>query len=504
MSASGLKRDLVLMIVEVLFGKTARVVAEAINDYGPCPLGFISSRTNISVTDVQTVCLAMHVHGVINIKGEGKRANLTLVTLPLFILAAPSILLEEIRTAYAKQELLDVLYIYLLQGVCTVEQGAKYFIQNESKSVTDIQMNSDSSATSIYEKFEQTTKELFNLGFLCKGIRSYHPFTSQDVFSLERRITNLQLNQKRVSKAQQQREEEALVNQPKQQQVIEEIPTDAFSVDWSVCAQFIRARYIINFVNKCFGPDYAYIIDKILSNAHCCNYVHYRKMAEHPDEQLRNEGMPYSRFSSTDIYRNFSDMPADVFFERLERLCNPILGLITTGEDHAVHDLKVPNCIRKIQLMYANSFVETVLGPTEGRIFETLQDLEIADTRQLEDEAIVSDKDARCAMYNLSRLGLTQIQAIPKTPDRILKEMYFVWRFNEDSVIQECANNIGKVTMNMWDKIMACIEEADQVEHADSLDKTASMQKSQEDKNLSGYHSYFIDQMRVYVLLSEM
>ncbi|EAX92375.1 hypothetical protein TVAG_156540 [Trichomonas vaginalis G3] len=508
MSASGLKRDLVLMIVEVLFGSTARTVAEAINDYGPCPLGFISSRTNISVSDVQTVCLAMYVHGVVNIHGEGKRATLTLATLPLFILAAPSILLEEIRTAYAKQELLDVLYIYLLQGICTVEQGAKYFHQNETRTANEFQGTDESNSVNSFEKFDEVTKELFNLGFLCRGIRSYHPFTSQDVISLERRINNLQLNQKRVTKAQQQKEEEAMAVQNRTLPQQEEIPTDAYSVDWNACAQFIRARYIINYVNKAFGPDYGIIIDKVVTNAHCCNYVHFRKMAEHSDDQLRNEGLPYSRLSGTDIYRQFSDIPATVFFERLDKLSNPstksIFGLLTSAEDGTVYDFKVHNCIRKIQLMYVNSFAETALCPMHGRIFETLQDLEIADTRQLEDEAIVSDKEARCAMYNLCRMGLTQIQAIPKTADRMLKEMYFVWKYNEDSVIAEAANNIGKVALNMWDKITSCIEEADHVAHADSLDKTATMAKSQEDKNLAGFHSYFIDQMRLYVLLAEM
>ena len=494
----GLKRTLALNLVEILFGTTAREIAQCINDYGPVQLGFINFRTGIKITDIQTICMAFYTHGVVNINGEGKRATFSFSPLPLFLLACPSILLDEVRAKYNRQDLLDVLQVYMREGICSKIYGAQYLPPSDDPI-----------------DFETVTDELKQLGFLHRGIRSYSSFTSQEVFNLERKYNNLQLNKKRTVAASASAPDLASKSKGRSQQVqvqpqsiasvIQE--TDAFCVNWDYVVQFLRGRYIVNFVIKVFGEEYTDLIENLISKSNsCCDYTAFRNISKNSDDQLRMGAFPYPRYTAPDIYRQCANQNTDSaqFFSYLEALSNDVLGLIQMSPDGSAYDIKVPNCIRQIQKMYANSFAESTISPMHGRVLETLQDLEVADTRQLEDEAIVSDKEARCAMYNLYRFGLTQIQAIPKGNDRMIGQMVFVWRYNEDSVIAETANNIGRVALNLWDKITSCIEESDQVANADSLDREATIMRSQEDKNLSGFHSYFIDQMRVYILLTEM
>ena len=492
MSCDGIKRHLALAIVDVLFGHTAKDIAQCINDYGPANLGFIHFRTKIPITDIQTICMAFYTHGVVNINGEGKRATFSFSPLPLFILGAPSLLLDEIRNKYNRPDIIDVLQVYMREGICDKAYGAQYLPPSDHPI-----------------DFEEVTEELKQMGFLYRGVKSYYSFTSQEVFNLERKCLNLQLNKKRTVAAS--KEETTRSKAPTTQAETTAAPiiqtTDSYAINWDFVAQFLRGRYIVNFVSKVFGEEYTSIIDNLISKSNgCCDYTAFRNISKNSDDQLRVGQFPYPRFTPHDIHRLCSDQTKDVtlFFNQLDALSNNILGLITSSGDGSSYDIRVPNSIRQIQKMYANSFAESTLTPMHGRVLETLQDLEIADTRQLEDEAIVSDKEARCAMYNLYRLGLTQIQAIPKGNDRMIGQMLYVWRYNEDSVILETANNIGRVAMNLWDKITCCIEESDQVAHADSLDREATIMRSQEDKILSGFHSYFIDQMRVYLLLTEM
>ena len=491
MSCDGIKRELALNIVDVLFGHTAKEVATCINDYGPATLAFINFHTKISVSDIQTICIALYTHGVVSITNEGKKATFSFCSFPLFILATPSLLLDEIRAKYVRQDLVNVLQVYLREGICTKEMGEQEMPPSE-----------------VAIDFSKVTDDLFEYGFLIKGLKCYVPFTSQQVFNLERRILNLQLNKK--TRASSKDDDSSSKKNRKQQAqaapVIDE-GTDAYSINWNYCIQFLRGRQIVNFVHKIFGEDYSKIIEIIVSSRSCCDYSAFKSISEHNDETLRNSGkVSGSIISSEEIYSAMTTnegLSANVFFERLYKLADPILNLITIdGEGYL--NINIPHCIRQIQKMNTVSFADSQLCGMHARVLSTLQDLEIADTRQLEDEAIVSDKEARCAMYNLYRLGLTQIQAIPKGADHMIGNMLFVWRYNDDTSIAETGNHIGRVALNMWDKITACIEDSDSVADADSLDKEASITKSQEEKNLSGFHSYFINQMRTYILFVEM
>jgi len=485
MNISGNKRRLVLDIVRILFGEPAEKFSSALISYGPCPLGFIQFRTQMSLIDLKTIALAMYAHGIINIKGEGSRALLSLSTFPLFVLSAPSLLLDEIRIIYNRQDFVDVLDVYIREGVVAIGTGSQ-FLPPAIEAAEDV--------------FRGCTDELFKLGFLARGIMQYNSFSSADVRSLERRISNLQLIKKRGA------------NNPKNHISSQSMPVlsnpevdgDTYCIDWNRIAQFLRSRYVVSYVGKTIGKDFIPLVEQIVISSKCGNYSHLCRMSDHADDQLRGEQCSLTHFSTQEVSRVFNTLPAAVFLERIDALSSPWLGFLNIGSDGSSYEVRVPNVIRLLQHMYIDSFAESNFTAMHRRVFSALQSLQVADTRQLEESALVSDKDARCAMYDLCRLGMVSLQAIPKTSEKNIAQSFFVWRYDEESAINAYANIVADNARRILSKIEEYTIMAESLQNVDANDATATLTKDKCAKYLSGFHGYFLEIMKVYVLFSEM
>lgn len=493
MDVTGPRRDLVLAITRVLFGETAYTVVDAIIDYGPCPIGFIQQRTNISEENIQTILLAMYVHGCINIEGKGKRALISLSTLPLLVLSAPSIVVDEIKIKTGSQQLADVMRAFISQGLCATNDIGQYIDDIEPENVPKL------------------VKNLFDMGFLSRKITNYFSFNSYDVRSVERRIANLNL-MSRKSVSSQPRITPPVINPVIQ---FEESDDDVFTVNWAYVAEFLRERYIVNYVGKLFSKEHARLATKILLRGNCLSYNSYRIMSGHKDDQLKNELIGYPRidteaiiYDSDELSQNLDkldDAQKDV--ERLAQLRAPCVGLLLgEGKDAQV---RVPMCVRAIQVAYATSYAEHSLCQMHGRVFAALQNLEVADTRQLENAAVVSDMEARRAVYGLMREGLVLTQAIPKQNDAMIAQTIFAYRYDEEGAVREYAKAVGRTALNLWDRLEGTILEAE-ANGAEAEETEAGISEYYEKRTrdyakwIAGFQATYIEQLRVLILLTEM
>ena len=486
MDISGIKKSLCIDITKILFGEIPSKFVESLITYGPCPLNFIHYQTKIPLTDLKTISLSMYSHGVLNIKGEGEKALISLSTFPLFILIAPYVFLDEVRSLYNKQEFIDVLEIYLLEGIISIESGYKYL---------------SSEIEFPEEFFINITNELYKIGFLARSIKPYNSFSSSDVRSLKTRINNLQLIKKRSSNSSKNSNSQPIQNIINNQNEYDE---NIYCIDWEKVSQFLRSRFIVSYINKMLGKEFIPIVEQIIISSKCGNYSHLYRMHDHLDEVLRNEQIVLTQFSTQELSRSFNSLPSNVFLERIDVLSSNWLGFLSIASDGSSYEVQVPNVIRLLQLSYMNSFVEKEHSHVHRRIFTTLQNLKVADTRQLEDAALVSGKDSRISMYFLCKIGFAQLQGIPKTNDKNISQTIFVWRFDEEAAIKSYCNILGENARRMLSKINEYINLSESFENVDINDSTATITKEKCSRFSSGFHAYFSEIMKTFILFSEM
>jgi hypothetical protein len=467
MSIVGVKQRLLLEVIRLLFGPMAEKVASAIIDYSPCPLRLISDVTQLSLPDTKTVALSMYIHGVISLIQDGPTQSLSLNSLPVFILSCPSLLLDQIHSFYSSPHFVTSFQNVLFHGI-----------------IEDVPPRSKSS--------DNPFERLLTDGLLMRRIVDFSTFSTDDVFSVERKSANAV----RLSELRRRKEiPKSGIDPVSGQKVIAAVgATQTLTVDWNGVATFLRSRYVLQSTQSILGSTFVPLLQAILTLTKASDYSGFRG------------GFPADSpvFQSLDLMTVYS-CESDLLFNQLDIICASQISILKSGTGLA-WQVTVPQAIRSLQIQYLEMFTEQSLSPYHRRCFNHLRSLSVGDTHQIEIGALLSEKDARSSMYGLCRLGIVQMQSIPRNSgDRMIgPRTIFVWRYDENAAIEAYRTMIGEHARKVLARLNVLNEELERSEGAEVTSKTAAKLQERKEKQLVALNACYVDALRVFILFAEM
>ena len=491
MSLAGVKQRLVIDIIRMLFGEPASVIADAISEFGPCPLGFISKVTKIPLVDTKTIVLSLYIHGIVTVNQDGGRQYITINSLPALILSAPSILLDQIDAVYKKPEYNDVLKTVLLNGIIEIIPPNEPKSKKKNIHFTPIQVNAT-------PEFIEASNQLFKNGLLMRRVVDSATFNTNDVFSLHRRIENINLSKKKTTVTIDPNASKAKVSAPLEQSY-------TLTINWGAICSFLRGRYIVQLSQSIFKSNYTELIEGILDVTNAADYSQFQRSMRKNDDELRGEVVGVPRLEYQRLMAVISVDKREQLFDDLDEIAASQLYLLKPG-DGSYWDVTVAKSIRNAQMQYIEAFLEQSISPYHRRCFNYLRSLGVVDTHQVETGALLSEKDARSSMFTLARLGFAQMQMIPRnnSDKTINTKSIFVWRYDESAVIEAYTTIIGEHARRFLSKIMSLHEEYEANEQAAVGNLTATKANEKKEKYLCCFNVAFIDALRVFILFSEM
>jgi hypothetical protein len=427
----------------------------------------------------------MYVHGVISIIQEGPKQFISLNSLPPLILSAPSILLDLVgETFHRPHQCVSVLNDILLHGI--IEIGAKTRKSKDS------------------DTFIETVEQLRSRGLLINRIVDFSSFSTNDVFNVERRISNLQLVRKRIQK------EDSTIQSPtesKSPPPSTSIKTSCVTIDWNGVATFLRDRFVIEASDSFFGPNYTQLITSLLNDSRGSDYSTHRNMSNCSEEELRDLSLSFPSITVENLINAASDGSHQKSVrDKLDSICHSPLAILREKELGASYEITVPFALRSLQLHYIEMFCEQTLSPYHRRCFNRIRSLKVAEARQIEMGALLSEKDARSSMYSLCKLGFVQMQSIPRSAtDRMVSaRSLFVWRYVEEAALEAYCGIIGEHARRFLARIQALNEECEANERKLSGDRTAVKMNEKRERQLCGFNAGYAEALRIFLLFSEI
>ncbi|KAH0793535.1 DNA-directed RNA polymerase III subunit rpc3 [Histomonas meleagridis] len=491
MSLAGAKHRLIIDVIKMLFGEPASIIASSISEFGPCPLGFISKVTKIPLVDTKTIILSLYVHGIVTVSQDGPRQYISINSLPALILSAPSILLEQIDAVYKKPEYNDVVKTVLLNGIIEIIPNEELRSRKNRHHLTPIQINAT-------PEFIEASNELFKRGLLMRRVIESSTFNTDDVFSLHRRIENINLSKKKTTPTVDPNASGASVSAPLEQAY-------TLTLNWGSVCSFLRGRYIVQLSQSIFKNNHTELVEGILDVTNASDYSQFQRSMKKNDDDLRGEIVGVPRLEYQRLMAVISVDKREQLFDDLDEIAASQLYLLKPG-DGSYWDVTTAKSIRNAQLLYVEAFLEQCISPYHRRCFNYLRSLGVADTHQVETGALLSEKDARSSMFTLARLGFAQMQMVPRnSADKTINtKSIFVWRYDESAVIKAYTTIIGEHARKFLAKIMALHEEYEANEQAAVGNLTATKANEKKEKYLCCYNVAYIDALRVFILFSEM
>jgi hypothetical protein len=426
----------------------------------------------------------MYVHGVISIIQEGQKQFLSLNSLPILVLSCPAILLDHIQTVYNSPLFVTAFQHVLLNGVVEVASPGG--------------SGRRSHRTRVDAEFAEALDRLFRDNLLMRRVVDFATFSTDDVFAVERRASNLALSRKRGGAA----PADTPFVPEKVTVPIADAPT--LTVNWNGVATFLRGRFVVQSTQSFLGPSFVPLVQAILSITDGCDYSPHRRLGQEPDDRLRGRTLLLPRLEFLKLMDAYKSEREDVF-TRLDGVCGSQLSLLRSG-DGSYWFVTVPHAIRALQMQYMEMYAEQSLSPYHRRCFNHVRDLTVADTHQIESGALLSEKDARSSMYGLCRLGLVQMQSIPRNAaDRMIgPKTIFAWRYDESAAIEAYRTIIGEHARRILARVAAFNDAFEKSEGAETASKTAAQLREKKEKQLVALNACYADALRVFILFAEM
>jgi hypothetical protein len=317
------------------------------------------------------------------------------------------------------------------------------------------------------------------------------------VFAVERRATNLTLTRKRGGGTTDSPPPTEKASAP-----IGESPT--LTVNWNGVANFLRSRFVLQATQSFLGPTFVPIVQAILKITDASDYGTHRRLGQEPDDRLRGRSLQFPRLEFLKLIEVYKSDREDVF-ARLDNICSSPLSLLRAG-DGSYWFVTVPQAIRALQMQYIEMFAEQSLSPYHRRCFNHMRELMVVDTHQIETGALLSEKDARSSVYALCRLGIVQMQSIPRhAGDRMIgPKTIFAWRYDECAAIEAYRTIIGEHARRVLARVAALTDEFEKSEGAEVASRTAAKLKEKREKQLVTLHAYYADALRVFILFAEI
>lgn len=122
--------------------------------------------------------------------------------------------------------------------------------------------------------------------------------------------------------------------------------------------------------------------------------------------------------------------------------------------------LDISKAIRHLRLLSLESFIRSRFGLPSARIFKILLAKRMFEERQIAKVAMITGKEVRERLFALLRLGLVQLQEVPKTADHAPSRTIFLWSVPEranfsrpakSSLFRTFASKIAVALVNLRD-----------------------------------------------------
>lgn len=501
MSIGGVKQRLLNEIISFLFGEPAAIVAEAIERCGPCPIGLVAQVTNFPLEDAKTVALSMYLHGVVNITREGSQTFLSISSLPAFILSAPSILIDQIEEQYQKPSYCEILKLILFHGI--IEYTPPNNDKSKKKKVKAISPQID-----LPDGFQETVDELIEIGILSRRVVECESFSTCDVFSLMRRIENLNLSKKRTNNANS--TQDLGTNRPSESAKSMKITDNTYSltINWNGVASFLRGRYLVQFsqtLPNLNGTKYMKLIECIIGLSHCGDYTNFQRMMSKDDDNIRTDVVSYPHLEYSSLSRVYTPSQDDDLFTLLDTISESQMNFMCS-RDGTYWELTTPKSIRAFQIQHIESFLKQDFSAYHCQCFNSLRKLGVADTHQIEGDALLSEKDARSTMYALCRFGFAQMQSIPRSSaDKMINpKSIFAFRYDEEAAIEGYRFIIGEHARRYLSKISELHKEYEQNEQMEAGNMTAAKANEKKEKHLYYFNASYSKALSAFILFAEM
>ena len=348
------------------------------------------------------------------------------------------------------------------------------------------------------DNFLGACDDLLKKGFLIRRVVDSQTFNTCDVFSLERRIENLALSKKKTTVANEKDKKPTKVSAPLEQ-------TYTLTINWPNICTFLRGRYIIQASQSFLKKNYSELMENIILSTHAGDYNTYQHEMEKDDENLRGVRISLPRLEYQRLVTLIPVNQHEQLFNDLDDISASQLYLLRQG-DGSYWDVTTSKAIRNIQIQYIDSFLEQTLSPYYRRAFSYIRTLVVADTHQIEQGALLSEKDARNSMFTLAKLGFVQMQSIPRnsTDKMINPKSIFVWRYDENAAIEAFKTIIGEQSRRFLSRISHLHEEYENNEQATVGNLTAAKTNEKREKQLCCYNIAYVDALRLFLLFSEM
>lgn len=499
MSIGGVKQRLLNEIISLLFGEPAAIIAEAIERCGPCPLGLVAQITKFPLEDAKTLALSMYLHGVVNVTREGHQTYLSISSLPAYILSAPSILIDQIEEQFPKKPLYnEILKLILFNGII------EYIPSNEKSKKK--KTKAFSPQINLPDGFQEAAEELIELGFLSRRNVECESFSTADVFSLKRRIENINLQKKR-SNANTTSDTKQSSAWEREKTVKATETVYSLTINWNGVATFLRGRYIVQFTQAVFNqvPKYTKLVESIISISRCADYTTYQRIMAKDDDSIKSDVVQFPRLEYNTLSSKYTPNPEDDLFNLLDQITDSPMKFLNPG-DGSFWDLTTYKAIRAFQIHHIERFLEQNYTPYHRSCFNALRETKVVDTHQIETDALESEKDARSTMYALCRLGFSQMQGIPRssTDKMINPKSIFVFRYDEEAAIEAYRLIIGEHARRCLARITELHKEYEQNEQMEAGNTTAAKANEKKEKHLCCFNAAYSDAMSVFLLFAEI
>jgi hypothetical protein len=439
MPIAGVKQRLLCDVIRMLFGTTAARICEVLTEHAPCQLGFICASTGVAVNDVRTVALAMYVHGVVSIVQDGSKSSLILNSLPALVLSAPSILLDEIQHVYSAPSFVNVVHRILLNGIIEIPPPTDKASRMARPKDTP--------------EFVAAAGRLFDDGLLMRRIVDFSSFSTDDVWSVERRCANLHLIRKCPGGS-----SAASSDEPAGPAAVAVEGGYTLSINWNGVATFLRCRFLVQSARSLLGESFVDLVQAILSITNAADYAPHRRLSQEPDDRMRGRSVPQPSIEVLKLLE-VCGMDRNDIFPKLDTLAGSSVSLLRSG-DGSYWFVTAPQAVRALQMQYIEVFAEGSLSPYHRRCLNQLHALKVAESHQIEVGALLSEKDARTSMYGLFRIGLVHMQSMPRLPGErsgIGPKTIVVWRYDETAAVEAYRTIIGEHARRFLARIVALL-----------------------------------------------
>lgn len=134
-----------------------------------------------------------------------------------------------------------------------------------------------------------------------------------------------------------------------------------------------------------------------------------------------------------------------VVSEGLRTFCSGHLLFV----DPSLHHPDIAGIVATLKQRVVESMIYDRYGLVSSRIFRLLLDQKFLDQKQVAQLAMIPSDHARERLYRMMSDGITSIQEVPKSSDRLVLRTIFLWFVNYPQVLKTVQENSLKMMANL-------------------------------------------------------